>query len=49
MKVRELIELLEGFDGDKEVMLEMNGGEYISDMENMDIVEHGENEVWLLN
>lgn len=48
MKVRELIEWLEGFDGDKDVMLEMNGGEYVSDMEDMEILE-GEDEVWLLN
>ena len=48
MKVKDLIELLSKLDQDKEVMMEMNGGEYVSDMENMGVAE-GDEVVWLLN
>ena len=48
MLVRELIELLSKLDGDKVVMMEQNGGEYVSDLENMKIVE-GDERVWLLD
>ena len=48
MKVRELIELLSKFDGELDVMMEQNGGEYVSDLDNMKVVE-GEDRVWLLD
>ena len=48
MKVRELIELLSKLDQDKEVMMEQNGGEYVSDLSNMKVVE-GEERVWLMD
>jgi hypothetical protein len=48
MLVRELIELLSKLDGDKVVMMEQNGGEYVSDLDNMKIVE-GDERVWLLD
>lgn len=48
MKVKELIELLSKLDQEKEVMMEQNGGEYVSDLENMKIVE-GEERVWLMD
>ena len=48
MKVKELIELLSKLDGEKEVLMEQNGGEYISDLENMDICEM-DGKVWLLD
>jgi hypothetical protein len=46
MKVRELIEWLECFDGDKELMMEQNGGEYVSDLEFIDIQEK-DGKVWI--
>lgn len=48
MKVRELIELLSKLDQDKEVMMEQNGGEYVSDLSNMKVVE-GDERVWLMD
>lgn len=48
MKVRELIEWLEGFDGELELRGSYNGGEYVSDFELLDI-EKREGEVWLLD
>ena len=48
MKVKELIELLSKLDGEKEVMMEQNGGEYVSDLENMGICEM-DGKVWLLD
>jgi len=48
MKVKDLIELLSKLDGEKEIMMEMNGGEYVSDLENMGVAE-GDEVVWLLN
>lgn len=48
MLVRELIELLSKLDQDKEVMMEQNGGEYVSDLDNMKVVE-GEERVWLMD
>jgi hypothetical protein len=46
MKVRDLIEWLEGFDGDMELMMEQNGGEYVSDLKFMDIQEK-DGKVWI--
>jgi hypothetical protein len=48
MKVKDLLELLSKVDGEKEVMMEQNGGEYVSDLENMKVVE-GNERVWLLD
>lgn len=48
MLVRELIELLSKLDQDKEVMMEQNGGEYVSDLSNMKVVE-GDERVWLMD
>jgi hypothetical protein len=48
MLVRELIELLSKLDGDKVVMMEQNGGEYVSDLDNMKVVD-GDERVWLLD
>lgn len=48
MKVKDLIELLSKLDGEKEVMMEQNGGEYVSDLENMKVVE-GNERVWLMD
>lgn len=46
MKVKELIELLSKFDGESELMMEQNGGEYHSDLEFLE-VEVCEGVVWL--
>ena len=48
MKVRELIELLSEFDGELELNMEQNGGEYVSDLGNMK-VEVIDGELWLLD
>ena len=48
MKVRDLVELLSKLDQDKEVMMEQNGGEYVSDLSNMKVVE-GDERVWLMD
>lgn len=48
MKVKELIELLSKFDGEMEVLMEQNGGEYVSDLEFMK-VEEKDGKVWLLD
>ena len=48
MKVKDLIELLSKLDGEKEVMMEKNGGEYVSDLSNMKVVE-GDERVWLMD
>jgi hypothetical protein len=48
MKVRELIELLSKLDQDKDVMMEQNGGEYVSDLDNLEVVD-GVDVVWLLD
>jgi hypothetical protein len=48
MLVRELIELLSKLDGDKVVMMEQNGGEYVSDLDNLKVVD-GDERVWLLD
>ena len=37
MKVKELIELLSKFDGESEVGMEQNGGEYYSDLSMMEV------------
>ena len=49
MKVKELIELLQQFNGDAELMLSENGGEYNSDLEFMEVKVDGEGVVWLCN
>lgn len=48
MKVKELIELLSKLDQEKEVMMEQNGGEYVSDLENMKVQEWN-GQVWLMD
>ena len=48
MRVKDLIELLSKLDQDKEVMMEQNGGEYVSDLSNMKVVE-GDERVWLMD
>ena len=51
MKVKELIELLSKFDGEKEVMMEQNGGEYVSCLDFLKVEEKQEypDVVWLLD
>ena len=39
MKVKELIELLSKFDGELDVVMEQNGGEYESDLSFMKVEE----------
>ena len=46
MKVKELIELLKQFDGESEMMMSQNGGEYHSDMQFLE-VEVCDGVVWL--
>jgi len=48
MKVKELIELLSKYDGNLELMMEQNGGEYESDLEFM-VVDQIDGKVWLLD
>ena len=48
MKVRELIEWLEGFDGDMELRGSYNGGEYESVLDLLEIEER-DGVVWLLD
>jgi len=48
MKVKELIELLSKYDGNLELMMEQNGGEYESNLEFM-VVEQVDGKVWLLD
>ena len=48
MKVKELIELLSMYEGEKELFMEQNGGEYHSDLSFMK-VEEKDGEVWLLD
>jgi len=48
MKVKELIELLSQVDGELELMMEQNGGEYESDLEFM-VVDQIDGKVWLLD
>ena len=47
MKVKELIELLSKFDGEKELRSEQNGGEYWSDLEFLKVEEDEKGVVWL--
>jgi hypothetical protein len=46
MKVKDLIELLSKFDGDKELMSEQEGY-YISDLQFLKVEEDNEGVVWL--
>jgi hypothetical protein len=48
MKVKELIELLSQFDGESELMMSQNGGEYHSGLEFLE-VEVRDNVVWLMD
>jgi hypothetical protein len=48
MKVKELIELLSQVDGESELKMSQNGGEYHSDMEFLEI-EVRDGVVWLLD
>jgi histidinol phosphatase-like PHP family hydrolase len=48
MKVKELIELLSKYDGELELKMEQNGGEYESDLSCVKVEERGE-ELWLLD
>lgn len=47
MQVRELIELLSQLDGDMEIMLSQNGGEYEGEMSGE--VEVVDGQVWFLD
>jgi len=49
MKVKELIELLSKFDGEKELMMSQNGGEYHSDLQFLKVGEDEKGQVWLLD
>lgn len=49
MLVRELIELLQQFDGEKEVWMQQNGGEYHSSLEFLKVEEVGEDMVYLID
>ena len=49
MKVKELIELLKQFDGEKELMMSQNGGEYYSDLKFLKVEEDEKGRVWLLD
>lgn len=49
MLVKELIALLEQFDGDKEVWMQQNGGEYHSSLEFLRVEEVGDNIVYLID
>jgi hypothetical protein len=39
MKIKDLIKLLEQFDGEKEIVAKYNGGEYESDLSTLQLVE----------
>ena len=47
MKVKELIELLQQFNSESELMLSQNGGEYHSDLQFMEVKVDVEGVVWL--
>ena len=47
MKVKELIKLLEQFDGESELMMSQNGGEYWSDLQFLKVEEDDKGVVWL--
>jgi hypothetical protein len=49
MKVKELIALLSKVDGDKEVWLQVNGGEYHSSLEFLEVEEVGDGVVYLID
>lgn len=49
MKVKELIELLSEVDGEKEVWMQVNGGEYHSSLEFLKVEEVGEDIVYLID
>ena len=47
MKVKELIEMLSKFDGEKELVMEQNGGEYVSCLDFLKVEEDDKGVVWL--
>ena len=49
MKVKELIELLQQFDGEKEVWMQVNGGEYHSSLDFVKAEEVGDDIVYLID
>jgi hypothetical protein len=49
MKVKELIELLSKIDGEKEVWLQVNGGEYHSSLEFLEVEEVDSGIVYLID
>jgi hypothetical protein len=49
MKVKELIELLSKLDGEKEVWMQVNGGEYHSSLDFLKVEEVNEDIVYLID
>jgi len=49
MTVRELIALLEQYDGDREVWMQQNGGEYHSSLEFLRVEEVGADILYLID
>jgi hypothetical protein len=49
MKVKELIELLSKLDGEKEVWMQVNGGEYHSSLDFLKVEEVDEDIVYLID
>ena len=49
MLVRELIELLSKLDGEKEVWMQVNGGEYHSSLDFLKVEEVNEDIVYLID
>jgi hypothetical protein len=49
MKVKELIELLSKLDGEKEVWLQVNGGEYHSPLDFLKVEEVDKDIVYLID
>jgi hypothetical protein len=49
MTVRELIELLQQYDGDREVWMQQNGGEYHSSLEFLRVEEVGDDILYLID
>lgn len=49
MKIKDLIELLSKFDGEKELKGSYNGGEYESCLDLLKVVEDEKGVVWLLD
>jgi hypothetical protein len=47
MLVRELIELLSQLDGESQIMVSQNGGEYVSEFSGE--IEVGDGDVWFMD